>query len=299
MIYDCLHSRYKVFLLPGWKSRALDRIATALDANSQVRSRRVTLQPEERLILLQFLKTKTCWGCLSREEIAMMIRTVLRRRDDVWASLKTGCLSLRRLCVGIRWRYPADVAGYDLRGLSLCLRMRILILLLEKKLLLHSVSVKSGFAKLLTKSEARLLRRVLVSCARGSKQEPCYFELLYYRIRQCCQTDDITASYTLLCAHGMSIAGDDQRVLLVDELLSRIPAHILDAPFQKFICWTCHKQCDPCCVCSADALRYCGGCKLARYCSASCQRLDWNLHKRRCTSFLTIAQPFLTTPNHS
>ena len=223
----------------------------------------------------------------------MMIRTVLRRRDDVWASMKTGCLHvLRRVCVRIRWRHHADLASYNILGFSRCLSMRILILLLEKKLLLHSVSVKSGFAKLLTKSEARLLRRVLVSCARGSKQEPCYFELLYYRIRQCCQSDDNTASYTLLCAHGMSLAGDDQRVLLVDELHSRIPAHILDAPFQKFICWTCHKQCDPCCVCSADALRYCGGCKLARYCSASCQRLDWNLHKRRCTSFLAIARDF-------
>ena len=36
------------------------------------------------------------------------------------------------------------------------------------------------------------------------------------------------------------------------------------------------------CVCGNDAIKLCGGCTEAGYCSRVCQRRDWKLHKGTC-----------------
>lgn len=150
-----------------------------------------------------------------------MLRTALRRREDVWVSMKTSVLNiLRRACVRIRWCRQADSIDYDLLGFSHCIAMRVLILLLGRKLLLHSATIRSGLASLLTMTQTRLLRRVLVFCFRWSHPEGCYFELLSYRIRQCCTKTTVLAPYTLLCAQGISIAGVDQREHVVEDLFT-------------------------------------------------------------------------------
>jgi hypothetical protein len=37
------------------------------------------------------------------------------------------------------------------------------------------------------------------------------------------------------------------------------------------------------CVCGKPGIKKCGKCKYERYCSTTCQRLDWNYHKKYCS----------------
>ena len=38
-----------------------------------------------------------------------------------------------------------------------------------------------------------------------------------------------------------------------------------------------------CAVCEEKATKICGGCKVTSYCSADCQKGDWDLHRRECS----------------
>jgi TPR repeat protein len=41
---------------------------------------------------------------------------------------------------------------------------------------------------------------------------------------------------------------------------------------------------DTCAMCQAVGTKYCGRCKLVRYCSTTCQRQHWSSHKKECVS---------------
>lgn len=38
-----------------------------------------------------------------------------------------------------------------------------------------------------------------------------------------------------------------------------------------------------------EKFRLCSGCRAAKYCSATCQKLDWKAHKQRCKQAQAIA----------
>lgn len=64
--------------------------------------------------------------------------------------------------------------------------------------------------------------------------------------------------------------------------------HAIDVEGLATICSSCLK------ACSRGDLKQCGSCKVIRYCSVQCQRLDWPLHKTEC-KFLVLDPLFRMT----
>ena len=69
------------------------------------------------------------------------------------------------------------------------------------------------------------------------------------------------------------------------------PVHMIRIQMKDVDCMVCSKN--------LDKARYCGGCKMASYCSIECQRKDWKHHKKICTKLgptLPKFQPSIKLP---
>jgi hypothetical protein len=189
---------------------------------------------------------------------------------------------LRKLCLRIRWSMHPYDRNYNLRQFFSALRARLMIGLLERRLISYQPLCIHGLAPWLSRGTLLRLTVLINLLMIQGHCEREYSRLLGLRLAGQLQRKTISLTTNASMLHrqpqepGYRFKTHIEYVEDLRRSCEMLPAGLKDKPISKQYCWCCHSNNAP--------TKICERCNLARYCGVPCARANWPEHKALCKS---------------
>ena len=186
--------------------------------------------------------------------------------------------SLRKLCLRLRWSSHPDEASYRLEPYFQTMRARVILGLLDRRMLYHMKLAEYGLACPVSVEERpaieRCCRKLLLrgSCIQSiSKLIKARVSTLFAPAAPASAIESISIDGVYLRLPTLS-----EEIETAEMCAAMLPPALQDKTLQKDTCWNCLDR--------KVVTHMCCGCHLARYCSRECSALAWQEHKALCRS---------------
>ena len=247
------------------------------------------------------------------EEMMKWIKVLRQRKetqtfiyDRVWT--RSPAFRLRLICYRIRWMGEHADYKYDLHGLYVSLTARIMLGLLEMKLIARTIYKKAKLERNMTIWELRPVRNTILKLQKAAASDQTYIDLLLLRLGQCSGGVSLSHKMSLRLVRpgepGLRGRTEEDKCLIMSRLNVDLPCEIMNMPVDAQICWQCLERVETVDACDVvvsfnseveqategrrhGRARKCSGCNIARYCSRDCQIVAWSKHKMICGDLRT------------
>ena len=182
----------------------------------------------------------------ARREIESLVVAVRQRKETetfvygrVW-SHGPAC-SLRQICYRSRWMPDLASYKYDLLGLYACLVARIMLGLLEKRIIMRTIYKQAKLVRNMTLWELRLLRTLIIQLQKVAASDQDYIALLLVKL--CiCSGRKTPGIYTVRMPlrppgePGFHCRTEEERYEIMGRLRLDFATEIVDMPVDAQIC---------------------------------------------------------------
>ena len=193
----------------------------------------------------------------------------------------------------IRWQLHTEYVDYATGEFTECLKWRIIFGWLEQLMRTSYQAVALGLAKCFRVTQCRSIAKVIVAHTHKARYDDRYCEFLMALLRGVGDkgyVPHITINTNDPQPH-LSYIDEQTKRSQAEILLRTMPQHVTQATYPSYLCWDCGVPLRGSHRAPESRLSKCGGCGTAAYCSETCQKKHWILHKEHCESLGRIFKP--------